>query len=37
MTLNNGIQTYRSDFWLGVDSPGKFDATIWPTLRSPSS
>jgi hypothetical protein len=29
MTLNNGVMTFRSDLWLGVDSPGRFDRTIW--------
>jgi len=30
MTLNDGVKTYRSDLWLGVETPGKFDRSIWP-------
>jgi hypothetical protein len=29
MTLNNGVRTFRSDLWLGVDSPRKFDRSLW--------
>ncbi len=29
MTMNNSVVTYRSDLWLGVDSPDKFDRSIW--------
>jgi hypothetical protein len=29
MTLDNGVRSFRSDLWLGVETPAKFDRTIW--------
>ena len=29
MTLKDSVKTYRSDLWLGVESPAKFDRSIW--------
>jgi len=33
MTLNDGVRTFRSDLWLGVDPPERFDSTIWEDAR----
>jgi len=29
MTINNGVRTFRSDLWLGGDSPRLFDRSLW--------
>ena len=33
MTVNNCVKTFRSDLWLGVDSPRKFDRSLWKDRR----